>query len=81
MRRSSAEIRRAIQFERREADESRADKFRLITIRELHDAVADALQWAHGDPGTTYELLTKERNKADLVKLPAMRPFRRAIRS
>lgn len=77
MKRSSSEIRRAIQFERKEADECR--NLRLAGpelhhgqhLLKLHEALADALKWAHGDPGTAYERLMKERNRDDVARMPA----------
>ena len=71
MRRSSAEIRRAIKFEQEEAGP-------LPPVYELeqygeylkHRVVVDVLRWAHGDPGTQYERLMKQRNKEDLARMP-----------
>ena len=71
MRRSSSEIRRAIWFERQEAVEARAANTVVPFGANHHDAIADALKWAHGDPGTAYERLMKERNRDDVARMPA----------
>jgi len=68
MRKSSAELRRAIQFERKEAEE-------YIDGIDLEYSIAkariDLLRWMAGEPGTSYEQLMRHRNKDDLGKMPA----------
>lgn len=71
MRRSSAEIRRAIKFEESEAAE--VERGAGILVPAIHKALADALRWCAGDAGTLYERLMKERNHRDLGKLPAVK--------
>lgn len=64
MRRSIAEIRRAIQFETKQADEiRRGPSSAVANCRTIHDAFIDVLRWVAGDPGTAYERLMRERNQ------------------
>jgi hypothetical protein len=72
VRRSTAEIRRAIQFELEERD--RENLPRLCTQcgrRPLHAVMVDVLRWVAGDPGTAYEQTMRQRNQADVAKMPA----------
>lgn len=75
MRRTTAEIRRAIKFEEEEAAELR----RVFGVSErsvtavLHDALADCLRWCVGDRGTEYERIMRQRNKEAVVKMPVGR--------
>ena len=72
MRCSTAEIRCAIQFEQEERD--RENLPRLCTQcrrRPLHAVMVDVLRWVAGDPGTAYEQIMRERNHADVAKMPA----------
>ena len=66
MRRSTAEIRRAIKLEDADAEEYRG----LLETPLGHRSVADVLRWCAGDPGTHYERIVRQRNKADVAKMP-----------
>jgi hypothetical protein len=37
----------------------------------MHAVMVDVLRWAAGDPGTQHERIMRERNHADVVKMPA----------
>ena len=69
MRRSTAELRRAIRFEAAEAAEVRRPGGGSV-VAVIHDALADCLRWCAGDPGTQYEQVMRDRNHADLGKMP-----------
>jgi hypothetical protein len=71
VRRSSAEMRRAIQFEEREAAECRQSGAVTISGQSLHEAVADALRWAAGEANTQYQWIMRERFRENLGKMPA----------
>jgi hypothetical protein len=60
-----------MKFELAEAEEVRQGGGTLTPI--LHRALADCLRWCAGDPGTQYERIMRERNHADLGKMPAGR--------
>jgi hypothetical protein len=66
MRRSSSEIRRAIQFEDGEILAKQQGR-----EQGEHIALRDVLRWALGLPGTEYEKLIKERKHEDVAKMPA----------
>jgi hypothetical protein len=72
MRRSTAAIRRAIQFEKREAERIRANDLESPNSRAFHVRmiVADALRWAAGDAGTEYERIMRGRLKESLGRMP-----------
>ena len=78
MRRSISEIRRAIAFEKAEADESTTFFSPLIFGRthpwpraEMRTGgVIDALRWAAGDAGTEYERIMRARNREDVARMP-----------
>jgi hypothetical protein len=67
VRRSSAETRRAIQFDHQERDECHMAGARSL----VQDERADVLRWAAGDSGTHYERAMRQRNTADVTMMPA----------
>ena len=73
MRRTTAEIRRAIKFEEAEAAECRAAGAVPFSGVGLHDALADFGRWCVGDRGTEYERIMRQRNKEAVVKMPLVR--------
>lgn len=75
MRRATAELRRAANFEELEAAEVRQSGGTLTPI--LHRALADCLRWCAGDAGTQYERIMRERNHEDLGKMPKVKGGRR----
>ena len=70
MRRATTELRRAIKLEQGLAEEYRATD---LNKSLGHRCAADLLRWCVGDPGTEYERILRERNKADVAKVPAAR--------
>jgi len=64
MRRSSAEIRRAIEGERKAFE---SEETPLMMPRS---AIQDVLRWCLGERGTAFEKIVKLRARASVLKMP-----------